>query len=143
MISINATLVLQIIHFLILAFILNRLMFRPIMKLIRDRSSHVKRAIDEVRNVEQQIVRLRDEFEKRQNSARQDANVQRSKLRNMGVVEAEKFLSESREKVTSIRARAEEVAEEEFKRAKPSLEGQAAMLAKEIIEKVVGRGAEV
>lgn len=143
MISINATLVLQVIHFLILAFILNRLMFRPIMKLIRDRSSHVKRAIDEVRNVEQQIVRLRDEFEKRQNSARQDANVQRSKLRNMGVVEAEKFLSESREKVSSIRARAEEVAEEEFKRAKPSLEGQTAMLAKEIIEKVVGRRAEV
>lgn len=143
MISINATLVLQVIHFLILAFILNRLMFRPIMKLIRDRSRHVKRAIDEVRNVEQQIVRLRDEFEKRQNSARQDANVQRSKLRNMGVVEAEKFLSESREKVSSIRARAEEVAEEEFKRAKPSLEGQAAMLAKEIIEKVVGRRAEV
>ena len=142
MISINATLVLQVIHFLILAFILNRLMFRPIMKLIRDRSSHVKREMAEVRNVEQEIVRLRDEFEKRQNSARQDANEQRSKLRNMGAVEAEKFLSESREKVTSIRGRAEEVAEEEFKKAKPVLEGQTAMLAQEIVEKVVGRRAE-
>ena len=41
MISINATLFLQIIHFLILLFILNRILIKPIMEVVDKRRVHI------------------------------------------------------------------------------------------------------
>ena len=82
MISINATLVVQIIHFLILVFILNRLMFKPILKKIEERKEYVEKTKGEINDLDQEAERLKKKFISEQVNARKDAFVLRDELRN-------------------------------------------------------------
>ncbi|MCP4001475.1 MAG: F0F1 ATP synthase subunit B', partial [Gammaproteobacteria bacterium] len=60
MISINATLVVQLIHFLLLLFIMNRLMLQPLLKLIREREDYTKRTKSEIKELEVKIGQLQE-----------------------------------------------------------------------------------
>ena len=139
MISINATLFVQILHLLILVFILNRLMFRPILKVINERNEHIEKTESEIGNITLETERLKDEFISTNRNARKEATEERSKIRDSGIVNAEKVLNASRVKVASIRAQGEENADQEFNKAQPLLRGEAVMLAEEIMESVIGR----
>ena len=139
MISINATLLIQVIHFLALVFILNRLMFRPILKLIKDRSYHIEKTKIEIKNIDQKIERLRDEYLSRESDARKDAIAIRVQIRNDGTTRAQSLFDESRKEMTSIRAETEEEVDKEIQQTKPLLGDEAAALVDEIMVKVIGR----
>ena len=139
MISINATLLIQVIHFLVLVFILNRLMFRPILKLVKDRSYHIEKTKTEINNIDQEIERLRDEYLLRERDARKDATARRGQIRNEGATRADALLDESRKEITSIRAETEAEVDKEIRQTKPLLGDEAAALVDEIMLKVIGR----
>lgn len=139
MISINATLVLQVIHFLVLVFVLNRLMLQPLLRLINERAEHIANTKTEIENLEEETTLLRDEFTAKETDARIEAAQERARLRSMGISETEEVLNNSRKEVASIRAEADQEAEKEFRKTQPLLDGQAAVLVEEIIEKVIGR----
>ena len=139
MISINATLVVQVIQFLILVFILNRLMFRPILKLIKERSEYIEKTRNEIKNIEVDTARVRDEYLLREADARKEANRERNRIRHAGIANAEEFLNDSRKEVTSIKAEADDEAEEQVSKARPLLQDEAEVLAQVIIERVIGR----
>jgi len=139
MISINATLVLQIIHFLGLTFVLNRLMFRPILRLINERRGHIETTISETKELELETERLRNEYLTRQENARKEAARERTQLRSRGISEAEEFLSKSRKEVAMVRAEADGKAESEVRKTQPLLRDEAARLADVITERVIGR----
>lgn len=139
MISINATLILQVLHFLILVFVLNRILFRPILKLINERTEYVETTTHEIRNLEVETEELREKHLSLQNEARKNATLERTQIRGLGITEAEKTVSNSRQEVSSIRAKADKDAREELERTLPMLQGEAVMLADEITEKMIGR----
>ena len=139
MISINATLVVQVIQFLILVFILNRLMFRPILKLVKERAEYIEKTKNEIENIELDTAQVRDEYLLRETNARKDAALERSRIRDTGIAHAEGFLNDSRKEVTSIRAEADSEAEEQLNKTRPLLQDEAEVLAEEIMERVIGR----
>ena len=139
MISINATLVVQVIQFLILVFILNRLMFRPILKLVKERAEYIEKTKNEIENIELDTAQVRDEYLLRETNARKDAALERSRIRDTGIAHAEGFLNDSINEVTSIRAEADSEAEEQLNKTRPSLQDEAEVLAEEIMERVIGR----
>ena len=139
MISINATLVLQIIHILILIFVLDRLMFRPILKVIRDRDGYVEQTKKDIVNLEKEIDRLKDERIMTEAAARTQAVLERTELKSLGLIEVEALNDQSRKEVAAIRAEAERTAEEKINQTKPALGGEAVNLADEIVERIIGR----
>lgn len=139
MISINATIIIQVMHFLILAFILNRLMFRPILKLIKERAGHMEKAKDETRDCEEETERLRNEYISQEDEARKQADKERLQIRAEGITETEEILSDSRKRVMTIRTKAEEKANKEVKETKPLLQKEVKTLADVIFEKLIGR----
>ncbi len=139
MISINATLVLQVIHFLLLVFILNRLMFRPIMRQIRERRGHFEKLKAQMDEMEQETLRLRQELSAREKAVRREASRQRSKLRSDGISQVEKILSETREKVGHLRSEVDQEAERQMSKAKPLVKEQAGALVDAIMERMIGR----
>jgi F-type H+-transporting ATPase subunit b len=139
MISINATLILQVLHFLILVFVLNRILFRPILKLINERTEYVETTTHEIRNLEVETEELRKKHLSLQNEARKNATLERTQIRGLGITEAEKTVNNSRQEVSSIRAKADKDAQEELEKTLPMLQGEAVMLADEITEKMIGR----
>lgn len=139
MISINATLVVQVLNFLILAFILNRLMIQPILKLINERSQHIETTKNEIEDIKLKTERLRDEYLSRQNDARKDAAQERTKIKSIANTKAEEFINDSRKQVTSVRMEADKEAEKRVKKERPLLHHEAATLADDITERVIGR----
>ena len=139
MISINATLIIQVLQFLILVFVLNHLMFRPLLKVIRERNQYIEKRRNDIGNLEEEAIRLRDEYLSRETDARKKAAQARSEIRNEGISKAEEFESDSRRQVATIKMEAEKEAEVEVARSRPLLHGEAAALADEIIKRMIGR----
>lgn len=139
MINVNATLVVQVIQFLILAFILNRLMFRPILRLINSRKEFIDKTKNEIENIVLDTQRVRDEYHLRETHARREAAKERTRIRDEGISSAEEYLDGFRKEVTSIRTEADNAAEEQINKTRPFLQGEAEVLAKEIMERVIGR----
>jgi len=143
MISINATLLVQLIHFLLLLFIMNRLMLQPLLKLIREREEFTTRTKSEIQDLEVRIGQLKEEFISKEEGARKDAAHERSEITNEGMTEAEGYLNQSREAVSAIRQEAERDVEAEVNKTQPLLDAEASGLVEGIMEKIVGRRVEV
>ncbi len=139
LITINATLLLQVLHFLVLLFILNRLLFRPILKVVKERDSYIEERRAGIEKVRLEVEELKAKFVQLENDARQSAAKESTKYREAGLSEAEKLLAKSREKVASIKSEADEAVKEEIDEATAELGDMASSLADEIMEKIVGR----
>ena len=142
MISINATLLVQLIHFLLLLFIMNRLMLQPLLKVIREREAYTVNTKSEIKDIEVKIGQLKEQFIAKENDARKDAARDRNEILNVGMGEADGFLNTSREEVSSIRQQAEKEVEAEVTKTQPLLADQASTLVSGIMEKIIGRRIE-
>lgn len=67
-------LVWQIINFLILLFLLNRLLFKPVLRLMDQRATRIRDSIDEAARAQKFADEIRDEAEKIREEARHNAN---------------------------------------------------------------------
>ncbi|MEJ2724455.1 MAG: hypothetical protein P8175_07380 [Deltaproteobacteria bacterium] len=139
MISINATLLLQVVHLLILVLILNRLMFKPILKLVDERTGYIEKSKTEIKDLGSEAERLKREYLSRENAARKKASSESLELKKAGVAQLEALIDESQKEVASIRKESETKIETEIERARPTLPGEAMVLAEEIVERLIGR----
>jgi len=71
--------------------------------------------------------------------ARIDAGESSSRLRREAIEIAEKIFSDTREEVAAIKGEAEKEVDNKIKEAQQYLQSEAAVLAEELIEKVIGR----
>lgn len=140
MISVNATLFMQAIHFLLLIFILNRLMFRPILRVIEDRRQYIQEAMSKVVSIEEETTSLAEKYTNMEKTAIRDAGNESSRLRKEAMALAEKIFNETRNEVNSIRGRVGQEIDSKIAKARQSLEDEANILADTIIEKFTGRG---
>ena len=139
MITINATLVLQVIHFLILVFVLNLLLFRPIMKLVTEREQHILKTKTSVRDMEDKVFQLKEEITAKLQEARIRATDERLKIREEGFEEASALFDEEQKEVTAIRTQADTEAAQEFEKVRPHIGKEAEQLADVILEKLIRR----
>lgn len=143
MININMTLIVQLINFLVLLFILNRLMLQPILRLIQERDSYKNQSKEEIKDLEAKIEQVKEKFIQKESSIRNEAVQQRTEIMRAGMDQADTFLNESRKEVTKIRETAEMEAKNEIRKTQPLLEKQATSLVGSIIEKIIGRRVAV
>ncbi|MEA2040430.1 MAG: hypothetical protein U9N82_11490 [Thermodesulfobacteriota bacterium] len=142
MLSINATLLVQLIQFLILTFILNRLMFRPILKIIRDRSEHIDAGKKEIENLELKTQELANEYLSIERDARKQAHKERARVKMDAVTSAGELYNAAKNKVTSMRQEIDMEVEQEVQKVRPFLQREAEALVDEITEKMIGIGTE-
>ena len=139
MISINATLVIQVINFLILVFILNRLMFRPIQKLVNERSQYIDKIKNNITNTETEITLLASKYLSKEKDIRKDAAEERTKRKKEAIDIAEKIFNATRKEVFLIKDEIQKGVDGEVAKAHQALHIEAQTLAEEIMEKVIGR----
>ena len=143
MISINATLVIQVIHFLILLYILNRLIFRPVLRLMDERENHIENTKNSAGEALDKTEVLKESCVSQVHQARHDATQERTELREAGISETKELLERSKEETVIIRAETDKEAEKEIEMTRPLMHDQVIVLAEGIIEKLLGRRLEV
>jgi F-type H+-transporting ATPase subunit b len=139
MININATLVVQVILFLITLFFLNRLLIRPIMKVVQNRIRFFQETEDNILSLEKETEELKKRFAQLQIDARKDATLESNRLRKTGNTQANEIMDQSKNKAASIRAEGEAKAEAEKEKERPLLKNQATALSGDIVEKLIER----
>jgi F-type H+-transporting ATPase subunit b len=139
MISINATILIQLLHFLVLVFILNRLMFRPLLRLVHERTGHIDTTLKAVENTQIDTTELINKRISLENDVRKKAREESSQIKNDASAMAEKILDDTREKLAPIREEASKEIDKQMDAAGKLLHGEATVLADEIIYKLIGR----
>jgi len=88
MISINATLVLQVINFLVLIWILNRILFKPILKIMEEREKHIASIQTQMNRLRTESEEKAAEIEHQMRQARKKAAAHRDELRDQAAAQA-------------------------------------------------------
>ena len=138
MISIDITLVFQVVNFLITLFILNVLIIRPIREVLARRRAHNAALAGDAGSMKDIAARKLESYEARLVQARAQMASSRDAAKKAGEREAQKHLEAVGAEARTIRQNATERMREESAAARRELEGRVAAYADSAIGKVLG-----
>ncbi|OEU69049.1 MAG: hypothetical protein BA864_07040 [Desulfuromonadales bacterium C00003093] len=139
MISLDWTLGLQFVNFLILLIILNKLLYRPLMKVVSERREAIGGSHERARSLNADIEEKMLRYQQQLNDAKVTANDERSKLKKTAVEVEAGVLAEAQNKANvRLQAIKEQVAGEAAEASK-TLKSEAEALAGQIATKILGR----
>lgn len=139
MINVNATLIIQIINFLILLFILNRILLRPIMEIVEKRSAKIEDDKDRLNNLEEETRALMEKCISIEKESRKKAMEQNALLKKEAGDQAEEIFNKVKDEVSGIREETDKEIQGKIEEASRSLKKMASDIAEELTEKVIGR----
>lgn len=139
LISINATLFVQVASFLIFLFVMNRLMFRPLRKTMGDRSKYVSDLAQEIDDAERDIVRYSKEIEKQRAAARAEAHSVTAELEEEGNDEAHEIIESAVKEISVLKKNTKKQIDTQISEARELLLKETETLAVQIMEKVLDR----
>lgn len=139
MININETLVLQLINFLLLMFLLNRLLFRPLVRLLDERTARTEGRQAEATRAEAEADAKLADYEGKLRAARAAADEARGEVLRSAEAERQGLLAqaaaEAEHTVAEIRARVRSEADQ----ARRALRAESNALATAAATRILGR----
>ncbi len=139
LISINGTLIAQLVSFLIYLFILNRIMFRPLQGVMGERESFIEKIKLDTDNKAKEFERLNLEMKALESDVRKEAFGIRRELEEGGVQEASVILESTRQEIESIKEKMEVKINAQISDAKKHLQKESEALAVNVMEKLLNR----
>lgn len=139
LVSINETVIVQLISFLIFLFIINRVMFRPLRDTMLQRDRHVKQIQDDIKTQEKQLETLKHEISEKESSVKSAAFKMRKKLEDSGGQEAASIISATRKEIETLRKKSAQEVENKISEARKDLKQESERLVSDVIEKVLDR----
>ncbi|SFM52263.1 hypothetical protein [Thermodesulforhabdus norvegica] len=139
MISLNATIFVQVGLFLILMFLLNKKMFQPIHQLMMEREEFIRQKEAELERLDEELRRLEKEYEERLQKAAREAVALRERYKQEGREILRDTMTSVQEEVAAIRQRVQAEVNQELARAREELRTLAETLSYDLTEKILGR----
>jgi F-type H+-transporting ATPase subunit b len=139
MIDIDWTLFAQIINFLLLVFLLNVVLFRPIRNAIKDRQAKLLAQEAEFNLLMDQGRSLEDEIKEKLAAARREGAGARETLKQEGTQAEASLLEEVKRQVEVEWATVEKKIKADVAKARKSLHNQAQTFAQLLATKILGR----
>jgi F-type H+-transporting ATPase subunit b len=139
MVEINLTIVIQVIQFLILVFVLNRLLFKPIGQVLAERQQKITSWEEKTQNL-QETARLNlEKYEYQLTEERLKARESQEQLTKELKEKEDENIKAVSEKAALIVAETQQALEQERERLRVELRQQAKELSQILAEKVLGR----
>ena len=139
MISVDWTLGLQFVNFLILLIILNKLLYKPLRKVLTERHQAINGGHARARELESSIEEKMQHYQQQLDAARSAANDEKNRLKKAAAEEEAALLSAAQEKagkrLQTIKSQVTDQAEE----ARGTLQSEAETLGMRIATKILGR----
>jgi F-type H+-transporting ATPase subunit b len=139
LININETLIFQVISFLIFLFIINRIMFRPLRKVMNERETYIENVQKDIVTAENQFEDLTNQIQAQENAVRDEAFKQKDLLETSGSQQADEIMASTREEINALRAEAQKEVNAQISAARKDVQKESEDLAKDIIEAVLYR----
>ena len=142
LISINETLIFQVISFLIFLFIINRIMFRPLRKVMNERETYIESVQKDIVAAENQFESLTHQIQAQENAVRDEAFKQKEQLEATGSQQAAEIMASTRQEINALRAEAQKEVDAQISAARKHVQKESEGLAKHIIETVLYRSRQ-
>ncbi len=139
LLSVNYTVFIQIVIFLIAIYILNKLIFKPFIGLVDRRDKLTRGAIDEAHELEEKVKEIIEEYDAKLSEARALAIEERNKLVQEGQGVAQEIIGAARSETSELLHEAKNKLESDTKEIKEKIKGDIDGLASDIASKVLGK----
>jgi len=142
MVEVNSTLVIQMINFFLLIFLLNILLYKPILKIIEKRRNMMEKSDEETKSLHEAVEKKVVEYEEKLHLARMEAMNQRDQIKGEGAEKGRQIIEEAKEEISKMVEGFKEKLERERGEARSILQDRTKEIAVEISEKILGRGIQ-
>ena len=139
LLSINETLIVQVVSFLLFLFIINRIMFRPLRSKMKQREDYLKKIKNEIMDAEDELVKIVQRIEDQEAAVKLEAFEQKDKLEKSGNQEAGDILASAREEIAGLKRAATEQIDGQISDARAHLKKESETLAVNVMEKLLER----
>ena len=139
MISFDWTLLLQAGNFLVLLFILNLLLYRPLVRIMDERQERIEGSHRKAGDLDKKIQERMEAYRAKLQDAKQTANEERGAMRKSASEEEAKILQEASRQASDRLQKVRNRVADEAETARKSLRSDADKLAHQVASKVLGR----
>jgi F-type H+-transporting ATPase subunit b len=139
LVSINATMIVQVLSFLVFLFLIQRIMFRPLRETMETRSADLKRLQKEIKTQESRLAELSSKMQKETAAVRAAAFAESEKLETAGKQEAKGILKQAREEIAAQQRKASDDIRKRIAAVQQELAKETEALASNLIAKVLER----
>lgn len=135
----DGTMLLHIVIILVMVFVLNATLFKPINRILAARDQRTRGREGEAQGILNDITAKLSDYEQRLREARAAAYALTEKERTTALQERQKNLNEMRQKLAGSTAEEKDVIRRQADEARETLEGDAQRIASEISSRVLKR----
>lgn len=137
LIQVNASLIIQVVNFLILLVVLNRFLYRPLLAALEGRSAAIRQQLAEAQAAREGAQRQLADFEERLRAGRAEAQVLRERALREAAETRERLTVEARQEAARLLEAAQSQIAQEVRRAKTELRTEVGTLAVQIAERLI------
>ena len=142
MVSLDSTILIQMINFLLLIFILNLLIYKPILGIMDRRKKQQQETGDEISRINQTIEERMAAYEEKVRLAKMDALNSKNDILKEGSEQAKSIIDAARGEIPGMMEQFQEKMNKEVADARRILTGQSQKISVDIAEKLLGRSVQ-
>ena len=132
-------LIAQIVGFLVLLYILSKLLYRPLLKVMDERADRIKESLEAAERAKEQAVASQEQMQEDMRKAREEGQQMIAQARDVASRFRDEEMAKAREEIAAERAKAEADIQRERDAAIEDLRQEFAGLAISAAERVVER----
>lgn len=142
MISLDSTMLIQMVNFLVLIVILNVLLYKPILSIIEKRKKRLEASEEEIRGLNKTVEEKAAEYEEKLRLAKQDALSVKTEILKEAADQGKAIIEEKRSAIPAMMADFQQKVTQEVNAARQILKDQSQKISMQIAEKVLGRSLQ-
>lgn len=139
LISINETLIVQVVGFLVFLFVINRIMFRPLRSVISDREIHIERVKRDIDQAQKEVASITGQIQEQEAATRREAMALKADLEAAGSQQAKEIFESVKKEIAASSQKAQQEIADRIVQERQALEKEAQPLALNIIAKILDR----
>lgn len=139
MIELNWTFFVQVLNFLILMFVLNKILYKPILKVLDERDERIVGGKEKAKELVSESDALFKSYNDKLQIAKIDALGTKNTARKDASDKANVIIAEAREKAEGIIEKVQQDMAREVERVKKELEPEIGTMAATIAQQILGR----
>ena len=139
LISINETLVVQLISFLIFLFIINRIMIRPLRETMSERDDYIRKIQRDTIQAHKRVDEILATTRQEEQDIRQAALIVAAQAENLGKQKANEILNAAREDIAAQKSQSQIEIDAELAEAMTRVQTEVQKVSLAIMERVLNR----
>jgi F-type H+-transporting ATPase subunit b len=139
LLKIDKTLIIQVVIFIATIFILNSVLFKPLLQLVERREALTTGRLKEAKELEARVTQIMKEYKEKLDEVRAKAMQERNEIRREALTAGEKIIAKAHNEAQALLQEAKAKLESEAREIREKIKPEIEILARETASQILGR----